>query len=230
MKIVYISIIPVIIICTIISAVWAHSGKIGPINKIRTYQDMVEYLSDNHVEPIDYEVDKDELLDKQIRIFNGETIMTHSDVNIFVVEVKNDLRFYTDMFSQSVNVKKVIKGDQSLLNKDIDILSFLLIKEDEEGAVFAGSFHRNLMIPGKKYAVFCEKSEISDYYPIPKYRTFMTTFSCLDLETDNIGTVDSMKEHYTDYTENEFFIMDKQTAEIYNDIKHNILEEFKIES
>jgi len=47
------------------------------------------------------------------------------------------------------------------------------------------------------------------------------------IENDKLGTVDSMKEHYT---ENEFFIMDKQTAEIYNDIKHNILEEFKIES
>ncbi|MCR5540658.1 MAG: hypothetical protein K6F71_07560 [Ruminococcus sp.] len=236
MKIVYISILPVIIICTLISAVWAHSEKINPVNNIKTYQDMVEFLGDYSVNATEIESDEEinDLIDKQIKTFNGENILTHSDVNIFVVEVRNELRCYTDMFSQSANVKKVIKGDQSLINKDIDILSYLFFANNEENSMasesFSGSFYRNLMIPGKRYAVFCEKSEISDYYSIPKYRTFMTTFSCLALETDSIGTVDTLNNHYINYIENEFLVQNLQTANSYNEIKHIILKKFKIES
>ena len=232
MKIVYILILPVIIICTLISTLWTHPIKTSPVDNIKTYNDIVEYLADYSVKATKYESEENlnDFIDKQLKTLRGETILSHSEVNVFVVEVKNEFRYYTDMLSQNVNVTKVIKGDKSILNKDIDILSYLFFSNNEESISFKGTFSRNIMIPGKKYAVFCEKAETSDYYSIPKYRTIMTTFSCLALDKDTIGTVDNLNDHYSDCVENEFFVQDNQTQNIYNEIKHKILKEYQIES
>ena len=134
MKIVYILILPVIIICTLISTLWTHPIKTSPVDNIKTYNDIVEYLADYSVKATKYESEENlnDFIDKQLKTLRGETILSHSEVNVFVVEVKNEFRYYTDMLSQNVNVTKVIKGDKSILNKDIDILSYLFFSNNEE--------------------------------------------------------------------------------------------------
>ena len=229
MKKIYIALMTVVAVCTAISAVWAHSVTDDPYSKVKTYNDLVKLIADVPVgtQRFEEDIDADKAFDKQLDIFHGNTLLSHYDVNVFIAKVKEKLTCTNDMYVQQVYIEKVIGGDQELADHDAEIASYKSMKYSDDGqALFSGCSFRNLMLPGERYLIFCEKAETSDYYKTPKYRALMTPFSCLAVDSDNILPIEDEDTKYSDCVSREFLIKDQKTADVFMEIKHRIIKEY----
>ena len=226
-------------LCLVLTIITAVSAKLllsdnasHPVFTATTYDEFVNAALDVPVYVVEMEdgSNPESLLEGEDYIFqilDGETPLHHSEVNVLVVEAGIGFRQYIGSYTQNVTVKEVIQGDGDLEGKSILMANYFGAIPDENGVLMFFSVRgRNIMVPGHRYLVFCEKTEISDYEDIPSYRIPPHHFCCLDLSSDHSAIADINDYTYRNYTGSEFCVIDQELLDVLLIIKHDILEKY----
>lgn len=232
MKKLYLICVVLTIVVTVTAKLLLSDNASHPVFKAVTYDEFVKASRDipTYSLGMDGGNDVTYLLEDKDHIFQvleGNTSLYDCEGIILVVEAENGFKQYIQSHTQNVTVKEVVKGDAGLNGKRIRMAdSFGAFPDDNGLLVFSGINGRNIMIPGHRYLVFCEKTEISDYEDIPSYRLRPNLFASLDLSSDYSKIVDVNDYTYENYVGSEFCVNNQEILDVLLTIKHDILERY----
>jgi hypothetical protein len=163
----------------------------------------------------------------------------HYDLQVFVVEAldtgipeENMLFNRGSCMSQYVKVVKVLQGDD-IEGQYIDIYAMQgIISTSDDRIVNTGAHHKNAMLPGNQYLVFCEPMENMKELSTAggcdlKYREIYSLFGRLCISQDFTALLQESPED-TDWKNVEFFAYHQETLDALLEIKHEILERYDI--
>lgn len=238
-KFVIIIIITIILAVAIFAVIHINTDSYG-INKISSYDAFKEYAGGLQMRLDDTEPER--ILEIKDKIFEQLKPPMLTDVCVFEITAGNAYMQKGSMYIQDAVIKNVIEGDVAMSGKSIYLAKAggIIVKEELNKICIDTSTCVNIMIPEKRYLVFCAKSEATDVVDsnIPLYEVVPSKFGLLRIDRDDTeavldyGQKQEDDRYYTDYktyAEQEFFVISKDTLSEYIKIKHDILKKYGVE-
>ena len=214
------------------------------LNKVTTVVEIQKMLSDVPIRTMDSNLDGSEEVandltaDEQIEHYVNQisdnsklvhTFLTGREMTVLIVKPKGDWQFMEGASLQTCVVEKVLQGEETLLNKEVDIAEvFEIYYKDKE---LNGQMTKNFMLPDNSYLIFSERSEDEGYFENPTFSTLTCVLSRLNITSDYSKVVkdNSTLHTYSEYSESEFFVNSQETLDLLLASKHKVFSKYGIE-
>jgi hypothetical protein len=221
--------VQILIICVALvfgQVIKANMNKCG-IEKVRTIMEL------DQMEIALGSIFADEAEDSQSFIDYAQQYVTHVEdaAIIAVIEPTGNIRPYYYSWKDEVVVKKVIRGDASLVNKKINIYDTSQVAVDKnfnENVAYYDVV--NIMRPGNQYLAFFDPVELHPYMDEVNYRFSEAYFAYLKLESVKDGLDLDLQniesKHLNEISDVEFLTSSNKTYQSMVKIKEAIIQKY----
>lgn len=186
----------------------------GYIGGEQTEEDIKEFYTDNE--------------EKLLEVTRGISPYLHYEFCAIIVEAGDMYKQYDNTFEQSAVIKEVIEGCKYQNGTEITIVQNFGTNIDEDGNVelFTG-YGKAPLIPGDKYIVFCEETELSSDLDKPQFRILIGSYSYLSLSNNNVTVVDE-NTTVEEVLNSEFITTSMLDAPYLLDLKQKVFDYYDI--
>ena len=125
-------------------------------------------------------------------------------------------------------IKKVIKGCEYSEETEISVINIGGTRVDEDGNVKLTFGRCNFpMIPGDRYLLFCEETEISDEMSKPQFRSFVGEWTYINLDNSNVLEI-SDETTIEEILSHSMATEDPYAAKYFLEMREEILNDYYI--
>lgn len=191
----------VVILGVIIALIIISRQNDAGITEVKTYDEYVKWLtkvqSEEKLEIIgihsgcESEKECKEYFESKhesfTQISKGSPVFLHGEFSAMIVEVGETYLQYNGSFEQNAIIKKVFTGCEYPEETEISVITVGGTRVDEDGNVKLTFSRCNFpMIPGERYLLFCEETEISDEMSKPQFRSFVGEWTYINLDNSKV--------------------------------------------
>lgn len=194
-----------------------------------TYDQFAEYAADQKVEVL---TNTDLLANKEhyLQAMAEGKIGVHYDLEVYIVEALGDSAIqHSGTYEQTANIIDVLQGSAEPGQQiTLHIQGGFMIQEDEP--LYIGNMNKNLMKPGNRYLVFCEKLEYQDGDYL-EYRTIQGLLNvlCVNQDDEPYRENAQITNTWSQYRNRELLTDSNEVIEQFNVLKEEMFERWGVD-
>lgn len=145
--------------------------------------------------------------------------------DVLIVEPTENIECTYRAIMQEIKIVQVLKGDAAAGDVAECIFEWARIETKDDGNAYLMSYGVNLMQAGRKYLLFCERTDMSNYSSTDYYRN-EPGIAYFDLSDDYIAASVISGGGYKQYSEVssfEFFAESEEAADAIVDFKKELM-------
>ena len=160
---------------------------------------------------------------------NGFTIEKYlAAPEIFIVSPKDKLRQYDYLMEQTVQVTQVLKGSQTTVGKNINLLNYGFA-DDYRGLRYYST--TNILIPGRSYMIFVTpQTNYNQYSSVPVYSYSVYGPGAFDIDEEHVSLIETTETDtlYQTVKDMDYFVAIPEMLDAVKQIREDLLEHFQV--